>query len=265
MRSWRVLVIFILMLFRAPDSRAQGFCGVQNSSFLPGESIDFKIYYTLAGMYIEAGAVTFSCALDHFNGKPAYHIVANGKTKPFYDNFYKVRDQYESYIDTGTLQPYKFIRNVSEGTDKKYENIVFDKSTNIAITNQGAYKVPDCIQDVLSAMYYARNLNFDNIRPGEKIQFSMFLDNTIYPTYVRYIGREIIRTKYGRFHAIKFKPLLIKGTLFEAGEKMTVWVSDDPNHVPLRVESPITVGKVKADMMGYKNLRSPLSSQITAK
>jgi hypothetical protein len=77
------------------------------------------------------------------------------------------------------------------------------------------------------------------------------------------MGRETIKTKYGKFRAIKFKPLLIKGTLFEAGEKMTVWVSDDPNHIPLRVESPIIVGSVKADMVEFQNRRAALSSQIS--
>jgi hypothetical protein len=43
---------------------------------------------------------------------------------------------------------------------------------------------------------------------------------------------------------------------------MTAWVSDDPNHLLLRVESPIVVGSIKVDMMGYKNLRYPLSSLI---
>jgi hypothetical protein len=58
-------------------------------------------------------------------------------------------------------------------------------------------------------------------------------------------------------------PLLVQGTIFSGGEKMTVWVSDDPNHIPLRIESPITVGSVKVDMMGYHNLRYPLSSMIS--
>ncbi|MCY7293044.1 MAG: DUF3108 domain-containing protein, partial [Ferruginibacter sp.] len=65
------------------------------------------------------------------------------------------------------------------------------------------------------------------------------------------------------FNAIKFKPLLIKGTMFEGGEKMTAWVSDDPNHVILRVESPISVGSVKVDMMGYSGLRYPMTSLVS--
>ncbi|MFN7273679.1 MAG: DUF3108 domain-containing protein, partial [Bacteroidota bacterium] len=98
--------------------------------------------------------------------------------------------------------------------------------------------------------------------PGDKIPFAMFLDNEVFNLYIKYLGKEVIKTKYGTFNAIKFRPLLVKGTLFEGGEKMTVWVSDDNNHIPLRVESPIVVGSIKADMMGYSNLRYPLSSLI---
>jgi len=91
----------------------------------------------------------------------------------------------------------------------------------------------------------------------------MFLDNEVYDLYIRYLGKETIKTRYGKFHAIKFKPLLVKGTIFEGGEKMTVWVSDDPNHFPVRIESPIAVGSIKVDMMGYRNNRYPVSSLIS--
>ena len=99
----------------------------------------------------------------------------------------------------------------------------------------------------------------------DKIPFTMFLDNETYNLYIRYLGKEIIKTKYGRFRAIKFKPLLVKGTIFEGGEKMNAWVSDDPNHLLLRVESPIAVGSIKVDMMAYRNLRYPLTSLISVR
>jgi hypothetical protein len=116
----------------------------------------------------------------------------------------------------------------------------------------------------LSAIYYARNIDFNKYKVGDKIPFSMFLDNEVYNLYIRYLGKETIKTKKGKFKAIKFKPLLIKGTIFEGGEKMNVWVSDDANHVPVRVESPISVGKVQVDLIDYKSLRYPLSSLIGA-
>jgi hypothetical protein len=116
---------------------------------------------------------------------------------------------------------------------------------------------------VISAIYYARNINFDKYKPGDKIPFNMFLDDKVYNIYIRYVGKEIVETKFGKFRAIKFMPLLIKGTMFEGGEKMTVWVSDDGNKVPLRIDSPISVGSIKVDMVEYKNLRYNFTSLIS--
>ena len=218
------------------------------------------MFYNVAGIYVNAGTAVFTNTIEKINGKPVYHVIGDGQTNSSYDWIYKVRDRYESYIDTASMQPVKFIRNVNEGGYKKYENVTFNSTANTAVTTNGVYKVPNCVQDVLSSIYYARNINFDKYKKDDKIPFSMFLDNEVYNMYIRYLGKEDIKTKYGKFRAIKFKPLLIKGTIFEVGEKMTVWVSDDENHIPIRIESPIVVGTVKVDMMDYKNLRYPLTS-----
>jgi hypothetical protein len=238
------------------------FCGIKNTSFNAGESITMKVFYNSLGMYIGAGEATFTATLERFNGKTVYHCVGDGKSYSFFDNFFKVRDRYETYIDTANMLPMKFIRNVDEGGYKIYNNVTFNQSTGTAVSTKGVFKTPNCIQDVISAIYYARNINFDSYKPGDKIPFDMFLDDEVYHLYIRYLGKETVKTRYGKFKAIKFKPLLIKGTMFQGGEKMTVWVSDDANHLPLRVESPISVGSIKVDMYGYKNLRYPLTSLL---
>jgi hypothetical protein len=239
------------------------FCGITNKAFKPGELITYNVFYAVAGIYVNAGTATFSLTEEKVNNIPAYHVVGEGRTNSGYDWIFKVRDRYESYFDTSNLQPLKFIRNVDEGGYKKTENVTFNQQTNTAITNEGVFKLPNCVQDVLSSVYYARNIDFNKYKPGDKIPFSMFLDNEVYDLYIRYLGKETIKTRYGKFHAIKFKPLLVKGTIFEGGEKMTVWVSDDPNHFPVRIESPIAVGSIKVDMMGYRNNRYPVSSLIS--
>ena len=260
----KALLSTLLLLNAIALTAGDDFCGIRNTAFQAGETTTFTVYYTL-GVYIAAGEATFSVNLEKFNNKPVYHITGEGKTYGFYDNFFKVRDKYETFMDTATLQPMKFIRNIYEGGYKKYENVTFNQQSNTAVTSDGVFKVPNCIQDVVGAIYYARNIDFSKYKVDDKIPFSMFLDNETYNLYIRYLGKETIKTKYGKFKAIKFKPLLIKGTIFEGGEKMTVWVSDDGNHLPLRVESPISVGSVKVDMMGYRNLRYPLSSLLSVR
>ncbi|HNP24320.1 MAG TPA: DUF3108 domain-containing protein [Panacibacter sp.] len=254
------LIILFSTLIWLKLSAGDEFCGIRNTTFNAGELITYNVFYAVAGIYVNAGTANFTLSLDKINNKPCYHVVGDGKSNPSYDWIFKVRDRYESYFDTSNLQPMKFIRNVDEGGYKKNENITFNQETNTAITTSGVFKVPNCVQDVLSSVYYARNIDFAKYKVGDKIPFSMFLDNEVYDLYIRYLGKETVKTKYGKFKAIKFKPLLVKGTIFEGGEKMNVWVTDDPNHVPIRIESPIVVGTIKIDMMQYKNLRYPLSS-----
>lgn len=259
-----VILILTLSAFSLPSRSPQDdFCGLKNVAFQEGESVTLKVFYNTLGMYIGAGEATFVTSLERFNGRPTYHCVGDGKSYSFFDNFFKVRDRYETYIDTATMLPVKFLRNVDEGGHKIYNNVTFNHAAGTAVTTKGVFKITPCIQDVVSAIYYARNINFDKYKPDDKIPFDMFLDDEVFHMYLRYMGKETVKTRYGKFRAIKFKPLLLKGTIFEGGEKMTAWVSDDPNHLLLRVESPISVGSVKIDMYGYRNLRYPLTSLIS--
>ncbi len=258
-------LIFIVFLFLSHGTNAQQFCGIKNKCINNGEQLNYTVYYNLSALWVSAGAVRFTTTLTTLNNLPVYHIVGSGATFKSYDWIFKVRDRYETYIDTASLLPLRFIRDVSEGGYKFTNNVQFDRSGNTAYSDNKRFRVPACVQDVLSTIYYARNIDYNQYQPGAKIPFSMFLDNEVYELYIRYLGREKIVTKYGTFHAIKIAPLLIKGTIFEGGEDMRVWVSDDDNHIPLRIDSPILVGSVKVDMMGYKNLKFPLRSLIKKK
>lgn len=265
MNTLKYIILFIIFLSSATLTAGDEFCGLKNTSYTNGEQVTMTVFYSTMGMYVPAGEATFSVALEKFNGRQVWHCKGVGKSYSFFDNFYKVRDRYESYIDTVTLLPVKFIRNVQEGGRKIYNNVTFNHNAGTATSTKGVYKITRCIQDVVSAMYYARNINFGKYKVNDKIPFDMFLDDEIHYLYLRYVGKEVIKTRFGTLRSIKLKPMLVKGTMFEGGEKMMVWVSDDPNHLVLRVESPITVGSIKVDMMSYKNLRYKLTSLVSTR
>ena len=212
----KAIISLLLLLFSAVrQDPGDKFCGIKNTAFKEGEVVTMKVYYTTLGMYVGAGEARFSTTLERYNGVPVYHCVGTGESYSFFDNFYKVRDRYETYIDTASMLPVKFIRNVYEGGYKIYNNVTFNHKAGTAVSTHGVFKVTPCIQDVIRAVYYARNIDFNKYKPGDKIPFDMFLDDEIYHLYLRYEGKENVKTKYGKFRAIKFKPLLIKGTIFE--------------------------------------------------
>ncbi|QES90111.1 DUF3108 domain-containing protein [Rhizosphaericola mali] len=238
-------------------------CTVANTSFRAGESITLNIYYNVIGLYVNAGTANFKTTAEILEGKTVYHVVGTGWSNSKYDWIFKVRDRYESYFDAKDMLPYKFVRNVNEGKYKKSQVAYFyHNDEKVETESSKTFKINKCTQDVISALYNVRSLDFNSYKTGDKIPFDMYLDEEVYHMYIRYLGKEKITTQYGTFNAIKFKPLLLKGTVFKGGEKMTAWVSDDANHIPLRIESPLSVGSIKVDMMSYSGLRYPLSSLI---
>src|SRR5438105_234172 len=133
-------------------------------AFQPDEKITYSVFYNVIGIYVNAGTATFTTSGEKIENNDVYHVVGEGSTNPKYDWIFKVRDRYESYFNTSDLQPIKFIRQINEGKYKKHEEVTFNQQTNTAITNKGVYKVPENVQDVISVMYYARNINYDQYR-----------------------------------------------------------------------------------------------------
>ena len=252
---------FLLTLFAAISLTLPTMA--QDDAWKPGEKINYTVFYSVMGLYVNAGTASFTTSSAVHEDRNVYHVVGEGRTNPSYDWIFKVRDRYETFIDQESKKPVKFIRNVHEGNYKRYEEVVFDHGEKAAVTKKGIYKIPNEVQDVVSSLYYARNLDYDKFKPNDKIHFNMFLGDEVYDMYIRYVGKETIKTKFGTYRAIKLKPLLIKGNVFEGGEKMTVWVTDDANHIPVRIESDLSVGKVKVDLNNHKNLKYPLTSLAT--
>jgi len=240
----------------------EGFCGIANTTTQDREEISYTVYYSLSGMYVHAGDAIFTNYLEKINGKQVFHAVGKGWSNSRYDWIYKVRDLYETWMDAETFQPIRFRRDALEGKNRKIEQFYFNHLNNTIHSDSMVFKAPPCIQDVLSAVYYSRNLDFSLYKKNDTIPFTMFLENQVHPLHIRYIGKEEVKTKFGKFRAIKFKPLLVEGTIFEGGENMTVWVSDDEARVPVRIESRILIGSIKVDMTGFKNLRHPLTSMV---
>lgn len=257
-------IVFIIFttLIDIGSLSAQGFCGIDNKVMNHGEKITFNVYYNLSAIWVGAGEAIFTTTEKKYQGKDAYHIVGTGRTFKSYDWIFRVRDTYQTYIDQQTLMPLRFLRDVDEGGYKFKNDVSFDRQRNLAYSNNKTFKTTECIQDVLSAIYYARNIDYSQYKIGAKIPFSLFLDDEVFSLYITYLGKETIKTRYGTFKAIKIAPLLIEGTIFKGGDEMMIWVSDDQNKIPLRIDSPILVGSIKVDMMAYENLRYPLSSLI---
>jgi hypothetical protein len=255
-----LFLFFSFFTFLPPQDK--GLCNVSNNAFNIGEKITYTIYYNVIGLYVNAGEASFTIRSSSWKDTDAFTFTATGRSNAKYDWIFKVRDKYESIVDPKTLLPHQFTRQINEGSFHKKEVARFNQQAKTATTEEDVFKTTECTYDVVSAIYAARNFNYSNSIINDKINFNFFLDKSLYPSYFKFLGKEIITTKYGKFKVIKLAPLLLKGSMFEGGEKMTIWVTDDENHIPVRIETPIIVGSIKVDMVGHENIRYPLTSLI---
>ena len=193
------------------------------------------------------------------NNKSSFHIVGKGRTAPFFDWFFKVRDVYETFIDTLTLLPVVFNRNVNEGGHIIRQHYNFNHKDNNVVTQDSTFNIPFNTQDMLSAFFYARTFNKDSILTRGFFTIPIFMDDENYFLEIKYLSNEIIETKWGKVNCMVFKPKMQEGRIFQDGEEMKIWITDDKNHLLLRVETKIWAGLIKAVLDDYRFLKHPLS------
>jgi len=258
-RSLLILLFFGILL--SPKVQAQ----VVNKAFSPGEKLTYKVYYNL--FRLQAGTATFEIkeTLKKVNGRDCYNIVGTGKTTDACDMFFMVRDHYESYVDAELLMPWRFVRVVNEGGFKFDDFVRFDPLKKTAISKKSKdikQEMPEVFHDVLSALYYFRTFDWAKAEINQVFEVDIFLDDQIYKGGVKYLGKETVKTDLGKVKCLKLQPNVISGNVFKDNAKMFLWVTDDENRIPIRIESDIVVGSVKADLIGFENLRNEFSSRV---
>ncbi|MUP45247.1 DUF3108 domain-containing protein [Gramella sp. BOM4] len=235
------------------------------NAYKNGEWFKFRIHYGL----FNASYATLEVNETSLNNKPVYHIKGRGKSTGLLSLFFKVDDDYQTYIDKNTGKPYKFIRKINEGGYTKDLEIDFDHRANKAhVLNRknntrNTYSVPNNVHDMLSAFYYIRNqINSEELKPGKEMRLNMFIDDENMDFKLVFLGREVIKTKFGQVATLKFRPYVLAGRVFKEKESLTFWISDDKNKIPVKIEADLAVGSLDADLEAYKGLKHQFSIQM---
>ncbi|MFH2095821.1 MAG: DUF3108 domain-containing protein [Bacteroidota bacterium] len=268
-----LLLLFTVIFFAEKNLQAQ--CFGKNTTFQAGEKFTMEIAYEWGFIWVNAGSVYFKVDTSSYGSKPAYHLTSFGRSYDSWDWFYTVRDLYESYVDAEKMRTVYFRRKILEGSKNIHNKYRFDYGkkkiySDLYHTDYGAsidtISLRSCTFDALTAIYYARNLDFSDAKPGQVFPLYIMIDNKIHDLYIRYQGREVIKDRDKNIYkCIKFTAKMIDGSIFSGGEDVTVWVTDDENKVPVIVEAKIIVGYIKAYLVSYEGLRHPMSALISKK
>ena len=120
---------------------------------------------------------------------------------------------------------------------------------------------PEFVQDMLSAYFYARTVDYSKAKKGDIFTIMTLIDDEIFHLKMKYIGKETIEIGAGKFRCIRFAPVVQKGRVFKKEEDLSVWISDDANHLPILAKAKILVGSIKMELTEYSGLANPISKE----
>jgi len=255
------LSVFCALLFsmKSAEKVAPTERKIENTAYLSGEILNYRIHYGI----INAGLVNMTVSEPlTINNKSAYNLKVEGETLKSFDWAYKVRDKFESWVDGESQAPIRYAKTVRENAYFNQDIAIYNHSEKWLKNKQGQLTIPQYTQDVASAIYYMRTLDYANASVGTTYPIDVYLDNKIYNLNVKYMGKEVIKSDIGKIRCFKIKPQLVVDRVFKRTDAMTVWVTDDENKVPVRIQTDIRVGSLKVDLVKYQNLKNPMTCLV---
>jgi hypothetical protein len=256
-----VLLVIVNLTFAGGREKTK-FRKLENKAFKAGERLLFDVKYG----FVTAGIAEMRIPkMRRISGRKVYLITFKVNSVPTFDPFYKVRDRYVTYMDAEGLFPWRFEQHIREGGYKRDFAAFFDQRRGIAKTSEGSYKIKRYVNDIVSAFYYARTLDYDTLKRGDKIHLENFYKDKVYPLDVVYWGKERITVEAGTFDCIVLEPIIVKGGLFKSEGSILIWLTDDELKVPVKVQTKIIIGSIDAELKKYEGLAGKLTSKKTKK
>ncbi|MBK7632125.1 MAG: DUF3108 domain-containing protein [Ignavibacteriales bacterium] len=253
-----ILSIALIALSSAVAQKKDEFRKIENNAFREGEKLTFDVKYG----FVTAGVASFEIPkIKKISGREAYHVTFEVNTVSTFDNFFKVRDRYETYIDVEGIFPWRFEQHIREGNYSRDFSAFFDQRKGKAKTSGGEFDIPKYVNDIVSAFFYARTLDYSGLKVGDRIPLKNFYKDKVYDLDVVYHGKETIEVEAGKFDCIIVEPLVQEGGLFKNEGSIMIWLTNDEAKIPVRVKTKVVVGSINSDLTGYSGVYGKLTSK----
>lgn len=253
-------IILICFIFVIQIGHSQDKFYMNKDYFVLNESLTYNIYYNWGFIWIRAGEATLTTRKVDLNGKSVIRLMMEGRTKSSFDKFYYVRDSLISYIDPESFEPIQYEKMTHEGNWNAVERYYYKKLSN------GSYRVvcevvkngkiyPIQVDttynngfDMVATTYYFRMANPKCLFNKTDRTAYLRMNDGEYTVDVRYVKEDKIKIRkiHGKHSSRMFKIKPVAGKVYKGDKYINLWVSDDSLRVPLYIESPISVGNVKA-------------------
>ena len=255
---WKWSVFLCLIIFCTSSKILPRFTFI---AYQPGEEIRYRVHYG----FFNAGEATMRITnqLYRVNNRVCFRAEVIGNSTGAFDKIIRIRDVWGSYFDTIHFQPQKSFRSIQENRYRKREEIYFDYVRNLAKVQsdnekQEEVSIQQNVQDMVSGYYYLRLLKYDHLRKNDTIHMSGIFENKTYDFKILFMGKEKVKTKFGKTNAFVISPVMPDNTLFRGKNPFKMWISDDQNRIPLKIEAEMLLGSIDMDIKDFQNLKFPI-------
>ena len=208
-----------------------------------------KLVFDVNWQFISVGEATLELrGFEDIDGRKAYHIYSEAKTKPFFDNFFKIRDVNESWIDAQSMSALRFVSDISEGDFQKHEETHFDQVRGTYyLYDRGKIQmgdVPRYVQDVFTSLYYLRTMD---IKTGGEYVLDAHTGDETWPLVVKVLRKDAIKINKKKIKCFVVEPQVRENSgIFNAKGKIEVWLTADDKKTPVYMKSKIPIGSIYA-------------------
>ena len=244
----------------APTPLPDGLRHIDNNAFGVGEKLTFDISYG----FVHAGEAIMQIPdFKYVNGRKTYETFITANSYSSFDWIFKVRDRYATYLDVDGIFPWRFEQHVREGNYSRDFDAFFDPTERTAETSDGKkYSAPAYVHDIVSAFYYVRTMDLTKLHKGDKINLENFYEDKTHPLTVMVLGHQQITVDAGTFNCVVIEPLVVEGGLFKNEGSIRVWLTDDANHIPVKMASKVIVGSIEAKLTKYEGVHGELTAKV---
>lgn len=240
-------------------------------SFGRGEKLDYKVSF---GFFTVGNAqMIIDDKFYKINHRDCYKVDVFGKTSGMVSWVADVDDHWGAYVDSAALIPHISYRNIKENKYRKNEVVRFDHNANMIeakVKNKKTgkfkepklYVAPDNIRDMMAGYLYMRTVDFSKMKKNDRFRVNSFFEDEFYELDIVFKGREKVKTKAGKFKAIKLVPVMPNNELFDGDDSVVVWISDDENKVPLKIKAKMFIGSAGVELENYQNTKHEMTSRI---
>lgn len=257
----KIYIAFILLFIGITTSFAQTLPYLKEPTFKEGEKLSYRLKYGF--LSAANGVLSVNKSKLQFSNKNVYHLSAYGQTSSGFSIFYTVKNKYDSYIDGSTYQPYLYTENIRENNYTRQEYATFDHRNHTVKGAKGTFKSPTSqLFDLVSAYYFARNLDLASLKSGDSFKIPYFLNDEVAELKVTYVGTEKIKTALGTLDCIKLNPEIKPGRIFKKDSKLYLWVTNDGNRIPVKAQVEILIGSVTMELTKAEGLKYDLGKRV---